>query len=347
MSAPAEIMSLDKIIEQGSYNGKSFRVSADYKVSVLDWIAVLCDVSANTARMMLKRISDAERSEQFLSQHRFSGQGQRGTPVADAMTLLKIIQKLPPKYPGVAKFLEEQNKLTARYLGGDTSLEGEVQAIRELQETLPESHPLRVFGRAVESGEVGKMVRIEPGSAEAIKWHDQRAESKIHTKRKSQSLHDQLPWKCSRLDYAIANATISRPALGMNPKEFKLAHKIPAYKSARDFMTVAQLSAVTTMENAVHNIIPQCGSKEEFKERCDLLSQKMDEFAKIGGIQGYFIEAAPAKPVPEVEPAAEPAAIMAAPAAPEAPPPKAAPVQQQTTINNFFAPCNNTISSRA
>ena len=71
------------------------------------------------------------------------------TPVATAAEMVEIVWQLP----GTADFRRNCAQLTVRYLGGDESLIGEVQANRRAQEELAVTqpdHPARAFGEAVE-----------------------------------------------------------------------------------------------------------------------------------------------------------------------------------------------------
>ena len=80
---------------------------------------------------------------------RFPGQGQRETPVTDARGIVEIVMLLPGK--AAASVRKQAASILVRYLGGDLSLVEEVASNRLAQESLPEDHPLRIFGETVES----------------------------------------------------------------------------------------------------------------------------------------------------------------------------------------------------
>ena len=80
---------------------------------------------------------------------KFPGQGQRETPVTDARGIVEIVMILPGK--AAASVRKQFASILVRYLGGDLSLVEEVASNRLAQESLPEDHPLRIFGETVES----------------------------------------------------------------------------------------------------------------------------------------------------------------------------------------------------
>ena len=79
---------------------------------------------------------------------KFSGQGQRETPVADARGIVEIIMVLPGK--AAASYRKQAANLVVRYLGGDLTMVDEIAANRLAQEQLPDEHPARIFGQTVE-----------------------------------------------------------------------------------------------------------------------------------------------------------------------------------------------------
>ena len=89
---------------------------------------------------------------------KFAGQGQRETPVTDAGGIAEVIMLLPGR--AAVSFRKEAASVVVRYLGGDLSLVEEIAQNRLLQEQLPDSHPARLFGQAVES-EMVKSLREE------------------------------------------------------------------------------------------------------------------------------------------------------------------------------------------
>ena len=80
---------------------------------------------------------------------KFSGRGQRETPVADARSIVEIIMVLPGR--AAARVRKAAADFVVRYLGGEPQLVEEVAANRLRQEDLDEDDPARLFGQTVES----------------------------------------------------------------------------------------------------------------------------------------------------------------------------------------------------
>jgi len=78
----------------------------------------------------------------------FAGPGQRATRVTDVKGAVRIMLLLPGR--AAARFRESTAHLLIRYLGGDESLVAEIRANAAIQQTLPDEHPARAFGEAVE-----------------------------------------------------------------------------------------------------------------------------------------------------------------------------------------------------
>ena len=87
--------------------------------------------------------------------HKFPGSGQRDTPVTDARGAVEIIMLLPGR--AAASFRKEAAGVVVRFLGGDLTLVEEIAANRLAQEQLPDSHPARLFGQAVESEQTKRL----------------------------------------------------------------------------------------------------------------------------------------------------------------------------------------------
>ena len=82
------------------------------------------------------------------SDFKFTGQGQRKTPVIDAKGAITIINLLPGQL--AASFQAEWASVNVRYLGGDRTLIDEVEANHLQQQQLPDDDPQRFFGHTVE-----------------------------------------------------------------------------------------------------------------------------------------------------------------------------------------------------
>ena len=81
---------------------------------------------------------------------KFSGRGQRETPVTDAEGITQIIMLLPGRAAAIAR--QSAANVVVRYLGGDVSLVGEIMANRNMQAQLEPEHPASIFGQSVRHG---------------------------------------------------------------------------------------------------------------------------------------------------------------------------------------------------
>ena len=127
------------------------------KVSVVDVICAAKACSADTARSTYARfLCTGEIAP--IAVAKCPGKGRRGgarnaIPFASAEEVAQLLQLLP----GDTEFKRNAANVLVRYLGGDESLAAEVAENRAVQERLAveaPDHPARLFGEAVENGEV-------------------------------------------------------------------------------------------------------------------------------------------------------------------------------------------------
>ena len=120
------------------------------RVSVYDVLQVVTGSSASNACNVFSRVSEAfPEVLTNCSNFKFSGRGQRETPVAEARTIVEIIMVLPGR--AAAQVRRAAASVMVRYLGGDLSLVEEIATIRLKQEDMDADEPARLFGQAVES----------------------------------------------------------------------------------------------------------------------------------------------------------------------------------------------------
>ena len=79
-----------------------------------------------------------------MTNFKFSGQGQRATPVADVRTMVEIVMVLPGRTASMHR--RKAADILVRYLGGDPSLVEEIAANRLRQEDMDENEPARADG---------------------------------------------------------------------------------------------------------------------------------------------------------------------------------------------------------
>ena len=279
-------------IEEGVFKGKKFRhtLETPRRTSIIDWIQAITGYEKNVASNTFAKIKRQHPEVcRRLAYVRFDG-NQLETPCTDAVGLLAILDKLPRKY--VAQFQKERDTLLARYFGGDTSMADEVHAIRQAQQAAPDTHGMRVFGEAVEHGQIGNLQNANAQcttaiNTAAIEWHGKRDLSKEKTKEKSAAIKDHMPdANCGT--YARTNARICKAVTGMNPGQLKVKAGVKKYKSARDLMTTSQLGVVCALEEACKNLAGP-NMEANFNKAADLIEAGL----KLGGLHGVYITAPP------------------------------------------------------
>ena len=116
------------------------------RASVLDTIQAITKQTKDNCYKVWERLQEHFPEVRTLGQDfKFSGQGQRETPVADARGIVEIIMVLPGK--AAASYRKQAANLVVRYLGGDLTMVDEIAANRLAQEQLPDEHPARIFGQ--------------------------------------------------------------------------------------------------------------------------------------------------------------------------------------------------------
>jgi len=138
--------------ETGEFAGCKIRKTDEVppRVSVYDLIAAVKGVPLEHARMDFSRIKDdhpiiATRCYVY----KFPGRGNLTSPATDARGAICIINLLPGKR--AAEFRLKAADIVVRALGGDETLVQEIRANAAAQATLPEDHPMRLFGQTVEA----------------------------------------------------------------------------------------------------------------------------------------------------------------------------------------------------
>ena len=121
--------------------------------SVVDTTAVITGHTPTNSLHTWQRLSQSyPEVSQSVTNFKFSGQGQRLTPVADARTIVEIVMVLPGRTAALHR--RKAADVLVRYLGGDPSLVEEVAANRLRQEDMDNDEPERFFGQAVESAAI-------------------------------------------------------------------------------------------------------------------------------------------------------------------------------------------------
>ena len=120
------------------------------RVAVYDVLQVVTGCSAHNCSNVFSRVSEAfPEVLTGCSNFKFSGRGQRETPVAEVRTIVEIIMVLPGR--AASQVRKAAADVMVRYLGGDPSLVEEIAANRLRQEDMGDDEPARLFGQTVES----------------------------------------------------------------------------------------------------------------------------------------------------------------------------------------------------
>ena len=134
------------------------------RVSVIDVVGLVTGQSAHNSAITTQRLLESYPEVATDCSHfRFTGRGQRDTPVADARTVTELVMILPGR--AAASVRTKAASVLVRYLGGDASMVAEICANRLSQEDMSEDDPARIFGETIES-DVIKLKREEVTLAE-------------------------------------------------------------------------------------------------------------------------------------------------------------------------------------
>lgn len=285
------INAAETTIAEGPFSGRKFRYTTDNprKVSVIDWIVMYTGLNAKSSAQILRRIADDDETvASKLKLLQFPGERQRPTPVAGASDLIYILGKLPSRY--TESFQHERDVLVARYLGGDTSISKEVNSIREAQQQLSVSepdHPIRVFGEAVEAGEIGNLSNNGSSSIYVDERNEQRAHA-IDEYHEQVNAMQRNPEINQRAIHIKVNAEVSRASLGEYPREFRRRHNLNRRESARSYMDATQLHSVALGATAARNIANANNNQTsaEFTNQVRVMTQRLYYFNQDYGIHG-------------------------------------------------------------
>ena len=132
--------------------GKSVRKTQDVPpmVSVYDLIEAVTGQPSNEARKTYTRLKNEHPEVAAQCRYlKFSGPGQRLTPVTDARGAVTIINLLQGR--NAATFRAASADVFVRFMGGDPTLIDEIRRNAEAQALLPASNPARLFGEDVEA----------------------------------------------------------------------------------------------------------------------------------------------------------------------------------------------------
>jgi hypothetical protein len=305
MAAVLNTLNFQQVVVDGQYAGKSFRFTNDTprRVSVIDWIMMITGKNQIRAGEAIERMLKAHPEVSAkMRKHQFPGRGQRLTPVATASDLLFMIGKLPHKY--IADFEKERDTLTARYLGGDTSLSREVAVIRTHQASLPQNHPMRVFGEAVESGQIGHMNENNDEPVYLDARHEARAKAieGFHEQTEAIQNNPAINNMCAHMR---TNAEVSKVVLGIYPRELREQLKLKKGVSSRNYMDEKQLRFVAAISTLSTDIAHVSTSTKQHNEKITKMTGSFFPILKRYKVHGYKNVPSLSRPQLLIEPGEE------------------------------------------
>lgn len=154
MAKPDDV-NITNLVNGFMIGGRVVRKTLDTppKVSVYDLIEVVTEQCPNASRKIYLRIISENQEVAALCSHlKFSGAGQRPTPVTDARGVVTILNLLPGRK--AAAFRAASANVMVRFMGGDLTIIAEIQRNAEAQQNIPDNHPARLFGSDVEDAAV-------------------------------------------------------------------------------------------------------------------------------------------------------------------------------------------------
>ena len=167
-------------IQEGHFKGIKFRCTDGIprKAAIIDWMMGVLNIQYSTAHKRLtKLINENESIRNAVSVHKFPGQGQKEAKVTDAAGL--------PTNP------EPRQGRCGRQVSSRASCDGgsvfrwailhweaKLRLVRQAQQDLPSQHPARLFGEAVETGEIGHLNDMETVDEAKVAWKIVREDTK-------------------------------------------------------------------------------------------------------------------------------------------------------------------------
>ena len=131
-------------ISDNSVQGIRKTAEVPPRVSVYDVLGALTGYTSAQYNHLFSRLTQQYPEILALcTNFKFTGRGQRDTPVTDAEGIIQIIMLLPGRTAAMAR--QSAANVIVRYLGGDVSLVREIMHNKNMQDLLPPEHPASIF----------------------------------------------------------------------------------------------------------------------------------------------------------------------------------------------------------
>lgn len=273
-----------RLVDDGGDGTIKIRTTNDRpkKASVIDYIMFITKLSRNDSGKYLRRICESNPDIRTKMSENNFGRG-RPTFVADACTLIEIHGLLPKAY--TESFRQQRDALFVRYVGGDTSLADEVHEIREIQNetaTTAPNHPMRVFGEAVETGQVGSMTQ---NSIEEQQVARAKSITHYHEQKNAMKSNGIINNKDA---YLFTNSEISRAALGKYPCRLReeLGLDSDSKFRSRNYMNAPQLLSVAWCESIAKELANGSDNLKEYKDDIKRMTDMAYEMNRMFNVHG-------------------------------------------------------------
>ncbi len=186
------------------------------RVSVYDTLGVITGYAQEDRHKLFHRLCEQFPEVRTVCTYfKFSGRGQRDTPVTDAEGIVQIIMLLPGRAAAIAR--QSAANVVVRYLGGDVSLVREIMANRDMQAQLEPEHPASIFGQSVRQGpspyeiEMARNTRMQALSAafQLAQAIDSTSQARLRVEAQ-RAIDDVLLPQGETMDQYVDAATILR-----------------------------------------------------------------------------------------------------------------------------------------
>ena len=247
--------------ELANVNGKVVRHTTDPETGrpmthVYEFLAAV-GMKEGTIRTHMKTLKDASnelvRKMNKLKFDPIPGARQNHASwAADGETLYKLAMSLKPRYSRV--FTEFAAKCASLAVGGSGALRSAVQEMEGVQAALPDTHPLRTFGREAEYQDRQFVRPVEQSMADPKYIHDRLQSVDFFHLLKTAVKKNKIEGDSAF--WAQLHGCVSSSVLGMWPGAFAKEHDIKGASSSRDYMTTAQICVIAGLQATLLDMVP-------------------------------------------------------------------------------------------
>jgi len=299
---------VSSLFDEGRAIGRGIRCTYDADgapemLSIIDVLAVLCECSNDRAGEIFRDLKHAnlngsgEVRAVCPNLHKFAGAGQRPTPIASPLEILRIINYIPiNRYTKVTALKNKFSEVITRAIGGDPTLAMEVMATNHAYESgmIEPDHPLQAFRTQAGKELQNKELACDPRVLEMMSAMHTTMERVVKSNEEMRIMNATLTTKLTTLIDRMHDISKTRVITPSNvekhevfilfniqseeyvPKyEYYIMKCYLEYESLRKSELVARFKKVSELRRIVH---PNAGA----------LYQVLREHAKELGIKFYY-----------------------------------------------------------